>query len=164
MVGMCSATSDTAVAMNRYRCSSVTHTHMRQGASGWHPGKGRGMPSSHPNQRSNARVSACKAGLVKTHREHKSLKRSLVGGKSSINIFKCGLADLHFDTGREYGLVDHLIDIGRDPVPIICIAPRAPGASPPENFVLEQVRRNSQYMCRDTKVETISLATHSNLQ
>ena len=32
------------------------------------------------------------------------------------------------------GLLDHLIDTGRDPVPRMCIAPQAPGASLPGNW------------------------------
>ena len=34
---------------------------MRQGASGWHPGNGRGMPSTRPHQRTHARVSATRS-------------------------------------------------------------------------------------------------------
>ena len=37
--------------------ASVTHTHVRQSASGWHPRECRGMPGSRPNKRTNVRVS-----------------------------------------------------------------------------------------------------------
>ena len=76
------------------------------------------MPSPRPNQRTNAGVSACNAGLT-NHREHHTLERSLVGDNSGINILECGLVDHLIGILREYGLVDHLIDIGRDPVPSI---------------------------------------------
>ena len=70
--------------------------------------------ASRPHQRTNARVSACHAGLG-NHTSTKPLKHSLVGNCIGIHL-------------HEYGLVDTLNDTSRVPLASICKAPRAPGA------------------------------------
>ena len=58
------------------RCCLHSHIPIcAKGASGWQPGKGRGMPSPRPHQRTNARVSACQTGLG-NHTGHQTLKHS----------------------------------------------------------------------------------------
>ena len=64
------------------RCCLHSHIPIcAKGACGWQPGKGRGMPSSSPHQRTNARVSACQTGLG-NHTATKPSSTVLLGNSS----------------------------------------------------------------------------------
>ena len=106
------------------RCCLYSHIPIcAKGACGWQPGKGRVMPSSSPHQRTNARVSACQAGLG-NHTATKPSSTVLLANSSGIHLHEIGLVDTLNDIGREHGLV-----IGLHPVSRTCIPPRTPGGA-----------------------------------